>query len=330
MSSIVLHKYKNTTVSRGFSYNYYASPAQDGKPTLLFVHGFPSTSGDWAGVVSVLEPEGYGIIVPDMLGYAPTDRPTDPVQYVGSGITRDLVDLLDAEGVQNAVAVGHDWGSNSVSRLANFCSERFAAFAFITVGYIAPYTTSGLQELMKGLSEKLGYNLLGYFPFMVTHEKLMEQRVDSFLDMIYSDDPDKHRLHGCPEGAFQKWLEADTRCPRLSGPVATPEWAAERRRLVASSMAAPTCWYKVDVLGHAQSDNKTIPQEAYSISKSIFWAGCRLDGPMPPEVGDESLKMFATGSITRHIYDTGHWVILTHYEKLGQDLLAWLKKLPEA
>ena len=111
MSSIVLDakKYKKTTVSRGLSYNYYFSPARDNKPTLLFAHGFPSTSADWAGVVAVLEPEGYGIIVPDMLGYAGTDRPVDPAMYVGTGIARDLVDLLDAEGVEKAVFVGHDW-----------------------------------------------------------------------------------------------------------------------------------------------------------------------------------------------------------------------------
>lgn len=111
MTSIVLDatKYKKTTVSRGFSYNYYSSPAQEGKLTLLFAHGFPSTSVDWAGVVSVLEPEGYGVIVPDMLGYAGTDKPIDPAQYVGTGIARDLVDLLDVEGINKAVAIGHDW-----------------------------------------------------------------------------------------------------------------------------------------------------------------------------------------------------------------------------
>ena len=111
MTSIVLDasKYKKATVSRGLTYNYYYSPAKDGKFTLLFAHGFPSTSADWAGVVSVLEPEGYGIIVPDMLGYAGTDKPTDPAQYVGTGIARDLADLLDAESVDNVVAIGHDW-----------------------------------------------------------------------------------------------------------------------------------------------------------------------------------------------------------------------------
>ena len=48
---------------------------------------------------------------------------------------------------------------------------------------------------------------------------------------------------------------------------------------------------------------------------------------MPPEVGDESLKVFAKGPVTRHVYDTGHWVILAHYQKLGKNLSEWLKSL---
>lgn len=112
MASIELEstRYKQATVSRGFLYNYYYTPARDDKPTILFVHGYPSTSVDWAGVVAVLESEGYGVLVPDMPGYGGTDKPTDPAVYVAnSGIVRDLLDLLDAEGVRKAVAIGHDW-----------------------------------------------------------------------------------------------------------------------------------------------------------------------------------------------------------------------------
>ena len=114
-------------------------------------------------------------------------------------------------------------------------------------------------------------------------------------------------------------------------------------------MAAPTCWYKVQTSTLSQEDNKSktlfltidyltdeyhlgaeIPQEAYFINKPVFFGACTKDGPAPPVVGDHSLATFAKASVTRHEYDTGHWVILTHYTQLGKDLSSWLKTLSAA
>ena len=101
--------YKTTTVSRGIKYNYYANPAREGKPTILFCHGFPSTADDWRCVVPLFQAKGYGVIVPDMLGYGGTDKPTDPKEYAFSKMSKDLTDILDAEKVFKAIAVGFDW-----------------------------------------------------------------------------------------------------------------------------------------------------------------------------------------------------------------------------
>lgn len=102
-------KYKKTTTSRGLVYNYWASPAQPSKLTLLFCHGFPSFSKHWEKEVVYFSERGYGIIVPDMIGFGGTDKPTDPAEYVLSKVSKDLVDILDAEGIQQVVAIGHDW-----------------------------------------------------------------------------------------------------------------------------------------------------------------------------------------------------------------------------
>ena len=87
----------------------------------------------------------------------------------------------------------------------------------------------------------------------------------------------------------------------------------------------------ISCIYHAYIVNRAaIPQEAYFIKKPIFFGPCTKDGPSPPVVGDESLKAFAKGPVTRCEYETGHWAILTHYEQLGKDLSAWLKGLPGA
>lgn len=101
--------YKDVTTSRGLTYHYYFSPAAPSQPTLLFCHGHPSTSHDWRRVVPHFQARGYGIIAPDMLGYGGTDKPTDPAYYLGTGLAKDMVDILDAEGIDTVIAVAHDW-----------------------------------------------------------------------------------------------------------------------------------------------------------------------------------------------------------------------------
>ena len=101
--------YKITTTSRGLKYHYYFSPAQPSKPTLLFCHGFPSTSRDWRHIAPYFKSRGYGVLVVDMLGYGETAKPTDPAAYVLSLISKDLVDILDGEKLDKVVAIGHDW-----------------------------------------------------------------------------------------------------------------------------------------------------------------------------------------------------------------------------
>ena len=105
--------YKTTSVRRGHTYRYYFSPpasaSQQQKPVLLFLHGFPSTSADWARQVAHLEPLGYGIVVPDCLGYGGSSKPADYKEYRHKLLSQDFVEILDAEGIQSAIAIGHDW-----------------------------------------------------------------------------------------------------------------------------------------------------------------------------------------------------------------------------
>ena len=101
--------YKNVTTSRGLKYQYWFSPAAPPQPTFLLVHGFPSSSKDWRYVVPHLIQRGYGVLAFDLLGHGQTDKPTDPALYAPSIMSRDVIEILDAEGLDRVIAVGHDW-----------------------------------------------------------------------------------------------------------------------------------------------------------------------------------------------------------------------------
>jgi soluble epoxide hydrolase/lipid-phosphate phosphatase len=101
--------YKDTEVSRGLNYHYYLLPPTDGKPTLLFLHGFPSSSYDWNRQIAYLQPKGYGIVAPDMLGLGRTSRPLDAEAFRPNLMAKDIIDLLDQENIDKVIGVAHDW-----------------------------------------------------------------------------------------------------------------------------------------------------------------------------------------------------------------------------
>ena len=78
-------------------------------PTLLFAHGFPSTSADWTRQIEYFKPKGYGLIVPDMLGYGDTAKPLETEAYAYTLLAKDLVEIVEAEAVDKVVGIGHDW-----------------------------------------------------------------------------------------------------------------------------------------------------------------------------------------------------------------------------
>jgi soluble epoxide hydrolase/lipid-phosphate phosphatase len=109
MNESLVSAYKDIVSSRGLNYHYLFSPAVGDKPTILFIHGFPSTSYDWYHQINYFSERGFGVVAPDMLGYGGTDKPTDASLYLHTAIAQDLLDILDAEKVEKSVVIGHDW-----------------------------------------------------------------------------------------------------------------------------------------------------------------------------------------------------------------------------
>jgi soluble epoxide hydrolase/lipid-phosphate phosphatase len=116
-------QYKDIAV-HGVQYHYYHSaPKLASKPTLLFLHGFPSTSVDWVHQVPYFSNKGYGIIAPDMLGYGGTSKPEDPRAYAGPELAAQCIAILDAEGVDKAIIVAHDWYAKQYPQLHESIAE---------------------------------------------------------------------------------------------------------------------------------------------------------------------------------------------------------------
>jgi len=318
--------YKDHVTSRGFNYHYFFSVPKDSKPFLLLVHGFPSTSHDWHHQVDFFQREGFGLIVPDMLGYGGTSKPTNPEDYVPSLIVQDLVDILNAESVEKSIAIGHDWGSLITSRLANWHPERFTAFGFLALSYMLPSDEGfDLAAIREHTIKTFGYELFGYQVDCSAPgtDKLIEDHWESFHSIVYAADP-KSWIEGfCPSGALISRLTENKITP-ISSHVTSEDIKHSKETLLSGGMAGPLCWYKVVTQGLSAADDAKVPKDARQVSKPVFFGACLYDAICVPELGKAAITQNCKQATIKE-YESGHWVILEQAESLNQDLLVWIE-----
>ncbi|MEU6847475.1 alpha/beta hydrolase [Streptomyces sp. NPDC046716] len=103
------------------------------RPLVVLCHGFPELAFSWRHQVRALAAAGYRVLAPDMRGYGGSSRPADAEAYDALTLCADLAGLLDAEGADDAVFVGHDWGAIVVWQMATAYPERVRAVAGMSV-----------------------------------------------------------------------------------------------------------------------------------------------------------------------------------------------------
>ncbi|KII93214.1 hypothetical protein PLICRDRAFT_101285 [Plicaturopsis crispa FD-325 SS-3] len=320
--------YKDHTTTRGLTYHYYFSPAKDSQPTVIFLHGFPSTSADWHLIIPHFLRKGYGVIAPDLLGYGGTDKPTDARAFKWSLMTKDIIDILDAEHVHKAIAIGHDWGSALASRLSNYFPERFTAYAFLALSYFVPGPGVNAADLDAAAKKLVGRELYGYW-FYFSEEGVdadIEDNYGRFQSILWPADPEDWKRSLCPSGATKEWLTGDKEHSSAVGSYLTPEEVAEHRRvLLSGGFASPLNWYKITVLDISGEDDKKIPQENYHPKVPVFFGAAAKDYICVDWVGKENTVKQCKGPNTIKEYDSDHWLVLSHAEELSRDLLSWIE-----
>jgi pimeloyl-ACP methyl ester carboxylesterase len=84
-------------------------------PTMTMLHGYPSSSHDWARVGSPLAP-GCSLLLPDFLGFGASEKPADHVYSLHE--QADLIEALWAlEEITSTVIVAYDYGLSVAQEL---------------------------------------------------------------------------------------------------------------------------------------------------------------------------------------------------------------------
>ncbi|WP_423488036.1 alpha/beta fold hydrolase [Mycobacteroides sp. PCS013] len=102
-------------------------------PAVVLCHGFPGLWYTWRHQLAALSAAGYRAIAPDMRGYGRTTAPRDVTAYDRNTTVNDLVSLLDALDLHDAVFSGHDFGAHLVWDMPAWAGDRVRALIQLSV-----------------------------------------------------------------------------------------------------------------------------------------------------------------------------------------------------
>lgn len=130
-------------------YEEHGEPA--GHPVVL-LHGWPDDIRTWDEVAAALAEAGLRVIVPYLRGFGATRflDPETPRSGQLSALGSDVVELVDALGLERVALVGHDWGARAAAIAATELQDagRVSHLAMLSVGYgtNAPDQPLSLQQ----------------------------------------------------------------------------------------------------------------------------------------------------------------------------------------
>jgi pimeloyl-ACP methyl ester carboxylesterase len=103
----------------------------------LLLHGWPYDIHSFAEVAPLLVAAGYRVIIPYLRGYGTTQfRSADsPRNAQQAALAADMIALLDALGIHEAVVAGFDWGARTANILAALWPQRCRAMVSVS-GYL--------------------------------------------------------------------------------------------------------------------------------------------------------------------------------------------------
>ena len=115
---------------------YVEAGRVDGRAVLL-LHGWPYDIHSFIDVAPLLAAKGYRVIVPYLRGYGSTRFLSNDALRNGqqSAVALDIIALMDALKIQQAIIGGFDWGARTANIIAALWPERCKAMVSVS-GYL--------------------------------------------------------------------------------------------------------------------------------------------------------------------------------------------------
>ncbi len=133
---------------------------------VVFVHGNPGSSSDWAGILEQVAPFSRALAA-DLPGFGKADKPAD-FDYTVEGYARHLGLLIASQGIQRVHLVLHDFGGPWGLQWATDHPDQVASITLLNIGLMPGYRwhylariwrTPILGELFMAMTNRPGLQL---------------------------------------------------------------------------------------------------------------------------------------------------------------------------
>ena len=113
---------------------FYREAGDPTKPTVLLLHGFPTSSHMFRNLIPLLA-EDFHVIAPDLPGFGFSDAPGhDVFQYTFANVARVMGDFVEQLGLQKFAVYIFDYGAPTGLRIALRFPERISAIITQKIG----------------------------------------------------------------------------------------------------------------------------------------------------------------------------------------------------
>ncbi|KAI1341738.1 Alpha/Beta hydrolase protein [Xylariaceae sp. FL0016] len=225
--------------------------------------------------------------------------------------TQDLIEILDAEGIDKVISVGHDWGSLLAQRLYNHHPDRVEGLVLINVGYMPPSADAiDINAANDQLEKIFGYPLLAYQAFFISDEApaILNSNAGRVFDALHGAPENWMRDIFCVRGAMRKWLLGNTEVelrpyaqdPRLKD--------AFIQRFQQDGFDGPLCYYRAINQHKAQQEGvERLANDAAVVKVPTLYIICKQDFVCRPEVTYRAKQAGLLPDFEEATLDRAHW-----------------------
>ena len=124
-------------------------------PVVLLMHGQPAWSYLYRHMIPLLLAEGFRVVVPDLIGFGRSDKPTRIEDYTYARHITWMTEWLTRLELNNITVFFQDWGSMIGLRLVAAFPERFSHVVLANGALVAGPIPVEYAELLKDTYETL-------------------------------------------------------------------------------------------------------------------------------------------------------------------------------
>ena len=125
-------------LSKGYTY-YEEANRESTKGNIILVHGFSVPSYIWEVTFNTLKEKGYRVVMMDLFGRGNSDNPDLP--QTDALRAQQVLDLMDALGIEKAVLAGLSNGGRIISKMAALDASKIEALFYVSSSSFVDYET---------------------------------------------------------------------------------------------------------------------------------------------------------------------------------------------